>query len=507
MKRIYIVIVLTAIFAGIFAGCEDQEDTWDDYAGNGRIRYTGKCTDVSLELGWESVVVSWKNTLDPNRENILIEWVGGEKTGDSLLTKDMESCTIKNLGNVTYTFRVYAMDKEGRRSLGAEAYGRPFSMAHEALNGFTPVVTKCFPLGGDKLVLYFDRWQNTLAEASLRYYKKSNPNELITLELTDTDSILKQRYYVVEDIDVNKDVVVERKGQLQELPGVDIVFTPLPLDVHQRIFNSDFVREIQTHYFIEELDENFINTVEVLEFDYDLSTLEDLLYFPNLKKVILGKNRYLYEAYKDAVKQSVLADTAASRFALEVLHELQGVEVERYNKHYFPNPLSVLKEQGHSKVPTTLNYLTATGITVSPSDQTGYNAHPEFLLDNNQATIWNPQQINTFRQHELLIDLGKVESVSGFKVVQDATNPISSPWDTKHNFRPSLLKVLVSKDLASWEGATFDEDNEIGNTAGEITLLRMKQPKEIRYVKITVSDQAYYANFGVILADFVAFSE
>ena len=53
MKRIYIVIVLTAIFAGIFAGCEDQEDTWDDYAGNGRIRYTGKCTDVSLELGWE----------------------------------------------------------------------------------------------------------------------------------------------------------------------------------------------------------------------------------------------------------------------------------------------------------------------------------------------------------------------------------------------------------------------------------------------------------------------
>ena len=166
-----------------------------------------------------------------------------------------------------------------------------------------------------------------------------------------------------------------------------------------------------------------------------------------------------------------------------------------------------MKEQGHSEVPATLHYFTAAGITVLPSDQTGYNAHPEFLLDNNQATIWNPQQINSFRQHELLIDLGKVETVSGFKVAQDATSPISSPWDTKHNFRPSLLKVLVSKDQASWEGATFDEDNEIGNTAGEITLLRMKQPKEIRYVKITVSDQAYYANFGIILADFVAFSE
>ncbi|MFR7811582.1 MAG: hypothetical protein ACLU4N_21330 [Butyricimonas faecihominis] len=29
--------------------------------------------------------------------------------------------------------------------------------------------------------------------------------------------------------------------------------------------------------------------IEVLEFDYDLSTLEDLFYFPNLKKVVLGK--------------------------------------------------------------------------------------------------------------------------------------------------------------------------------------------------------------------------
>ena len=36
MKRIYIIIVLTAIFAGIFAGCEDQEDTWEEYAPGSR---------------------------------------------------------------------------------------------------------------------------------------------------------------------------------------------------------------------------------------------------------------------------------------------------------------------------------------------------------------------------------------------------------------------------------------------------------------------------------------
>ncbi|MFR7811583.1 MAG: hypothetical protein ACLU4N_21335 [Butyricimonas faecihominis] len=59
----------------------------------------------------------------------------------------------------------------------------------------------------------------------------------------------------------------------------------------------------------------------------------------------------------------MLADTAASR--VRSTHELQGVEVERYNKHYFPNPLSVLKEQGHSEVPATLHYFTG-GITVLP---------------------------------------------------------------------------------------------------------------------------------------------
>ncbi|MEI3421477.1 MAG: discoidin domain-containing protein [Butyricimonas faecihominis] len=220
----------------------------------------------------------------------------------------------------------------------------------------------------------------------------------------------------------------------------------------------------------------------------------------------MGKNRYLHDAYKDVVTQSVLTDTAGSRFALEVLHELKGVEVERYNKHYFPKSFSALSEKGKTEMPV-LNYLTTAKITVTPADQSGYDAHPELLLDDDQITIWNPQQKNTFRQHELLIDLGKVESVAGFKVVQDATSPINNPWDSKHNFRPSLLKVLVSKDLASWEGATFDEDNEIGNTAGEITLLRMEQAKEIRYIKVTVSDLAYYSNFCVILADFVAFSE
>lgn len=506
MKNIYIILMGMAIFAGIFAGCEDMEDTWDEYAGNGRIRYTGKCTDVALKLGWEEATVAWKNTLDPNRANILVEWSGDGETRDTLLDKNAENCIIPNLGNVIYTFRVYAVDKDGNNSLGIEAYGRPYTMAHEALNGFTPVVTKCFPLGDDKLVFYFDRWQDILKNADVQYYKKSKPNELAVLKLTGTDSILKQGYHVLEDIELNKPVTILRQGELADLPGKEITFEPLVLDVRQRVFNSDFVREVQMHYFVAELDEDVINTIEELEFDNDLYTLEDLLYFPNLKKVILGKNRYLYEGYEDIVPQSVLSDTAGSRFALETLHRLKGVEVERYNKHYFPESFSVLEEKGNPKI-LELNYFTAEKITETPVDQSGFDAFPEALLDNDQSSVWYPQQQNIFRQHMLLIDLGEVKRVAGFKVAQDATDPVKSPWDSKHNFRPSLMKVMVSQNQAVWESATFDEDNVIGNTAGEVTLLRMQEVKEIRYIRVVVNDLPYYSNYSIVLADFVAFGE
>ena len=51
MNKIYLLVIVTTIFATFFTGCEDQEDTWDEFTGDGRIRYTGVCTDVNLKLG------------------------------------------------------------------------------------------------------------------------------------------------------------------------------------------------------------------------------------------------------------------------------------------------------------------------------------------------------------------------------------------------------------------------------------------------------------------------
>ena len=51
------------IFA--LAGCDDLEDTYSDYAGDGQIRYLTKCSDVKIVPGWEKLNMTWKNSTDP----------------------------------------------------------------------------------------------------------------------------------------------------------------------------------------------------------------------------------------------------------------------------------------------------------------------------------------------------------------------------------------------------------------------------------------------------------
>ena len=54
--------------------CESLEDTYKDYAGNGPIRYLGKCTDLTVRPGWNRLIVNWKNSPDPVIDKIKITW-------------------------------------------------------------------------------------------------------------------------------------------------------------------------------------------------------------------------------------------------------------------------------------------------------------------------------------------------------------------------------------------------------------------------------------------------
>ena len=70
--------ILFVFFA--LAGCDDLEDTYSDYAGDGQIRYLTKCSDVKIVPGWEKLNMTWKNSTDPVVDSIRITWTLDKNT-------------------------------------------------------------------------------------------------------------------------------------------------------------------------------------------------------------------------------------------------------------------------------------------------------------------------------------------------------------------------------------------------------------------------------------------
>ena len=68
MKK-YIVLFLALL---ALVSCESLEDTYKDYAGDGAIRYLGKCTDLSIQPGWNRLLLDWENSTDPVIDKIKI---------------------------------------------------------------------------------------------------------------------------------------------------------------------------------------------------------------------------------------------------------------------------------------------------------------------------------------------------------------------------------------------------------------------------------------------------
>ena len=71
-KKLYYIVWLFAVL--FIVGCEDLEDTYDEYAGNGRIHYVGKCSNLEVLPGWKRLKVKWKGNLDANIDHVKVTW-------------------------------------------------------------------------------------------------------------------------------------------------------------------------------------------------------------------------------------------------------------------------------------------------------------------------------------------------------------------------------------------------------------------------------------------------
>ena len=166
-KRKYIINLFAA--AALLVGCgESLEDTYSDYAGNGKIRYVAKCTEVHTTPGWERLLLEWINGTDATVDKIKVVWSCEDRKDSVLLSNTTESYELKNLTNGTYRFDVCAVDGAGNESLMETTYGRPYTKEHEIMLAFTRGVVKPFFVK-DKLIFFSDQWNENIEEIKLQY--------------------------------------------------------------------------------------------------------------------------------------------------------------------------------------------------------------------------------------------------------------------------------------------------------------------------------------------------
>ncbi len=521
MKKLLLNILLPVLAAGLFSACEKLEDTYSDYAGDGPIRYLAKCENLQANVQWESIELSWENSNDLERDSIFIEWQDDSTTRDTLIDKNSTSCVIPNLGNFDYFFSVSSVsfDEEGNinsRSLETTIYARPYSLQHESLSTFTQVVIKHFKVGDSSVYLFFDNWKDNLKSAEIGYYKVGESEETrLALQKVNLGTEDAPEYYpnglkemFLENVDFSKDIVIYRTGSVKGISDEDftVVFPDIKMNLDVMVFNSDFAAQVQNYLNVSQLTASVIENVEVLEFDQDIASIEDILYFPNLKEIYLGKNRYMTASYAtSSTEQSILSEKERSLAILNIAHEKLQVEVHQYNAHYFASyeaPAWFVQE-GNPVIPE-VNILENTSLwsySVSPADEAGYDSMLANLFDNQSTTDWTPLRISSIRVHAIEIDMKEEVDIRGFKIVQ------SSSLGYYSMLIPNMMEIEIAGDGEEWHQATYQDEIPLGDSQGETTIVYLnkdKQAQKARRIRFYVTDKDYYSSsYGTALADFM----
>ena len=528
---------MTWFFAALFVvSCEDLEDTYDEFSGDGVIRYTGKCSDLNIAPGWERLRVSWKGNIDPDIEKVKIAYqseLDAEPMVVYVTPKDvlgddlMDTIYLENLQDAVYSVKVSNVAADGTESLVETNYGRPYTEVHEDLRSFTRGIVNFYPVT-DRLVVTLDGKNANLKEINLRYWgtdgKEYTCNILknmgrsvqfiddIMFMLPNEDGSIAESV----GVDFNKPLTVERRGLLAGCIDT-IKFDPVTLSLEERVWSSGFVNVMMHEYGIDW--QSKVDDVEVLELDYNLPTFQDLFYFPNLKKVLLGKNRYMLDNHQENVSTT---DPYLALTTLYYLSKTRGVEVECYNQHYlfakyygqsYIDMLSTDDPGYPPYVPATpakidMNWLNEKGgenlnemPAIEPLDTEGweltcsdttYNGDNKYgvacMLDDDPASVFEPGTDFNLFTVTVNIDMKKLQPLHGFKFVQANTG--STDIEKELKYLLSSLKIEVSANGYSWEQATFDEGGvSLGNAIGETTFINIPvdKRKDVQYIRLSMN--------------------
>ncbi len=505
----------------LLIGCnESLSDTYGDFAGNGKIRYVAKCTSVHATPGWERLILEWINGTDATVDKIKIVWSCEDRRDSVLLPSTTTTYELENLTDGTYRFDVCAVDAAGNQSLVESTYGRPYTRDHEVMLAFTRGVVKSFFLK-NRMIFFSDQWNENIIELKLKYKDTGGNTQTYLFDtLTSYNSLI-----TIPDVSMNPadTVYVLRKGRVEGCPD-EIDFDPVVVS-RKKNFSLGFVNAILRRYGYstdtkaqEEAFEEFIENVEELEFDYDIETFEDVLYCPNLKKLVFAKNRYLYSDHvKEQALNNVMGDIEKSKLILNKANEpdVLGLTIDYYGSEtfipYFMPKLPYMTGLGFSPLPSLeiiekeafKIYDEEKGNRIWCSVEDDY-AVLDYLMDDNFETAWATTRAATMRTYELKMELLEETEISGVKIGQPNYGKFFDPNNTV-KFMPTMISVQTSLDGVTWENVTFVENNTLGCSPAEITLLPIAEgSRRVRHIKISLRDRYdgssfYSVNLGDIL--------
>lgn len=489
MKKIQWIYALMLMMAAGLTGCQSIEDTIKEYTEDGEIRYVGQCRNLAIQPGWERLYITWENSVDPIVDKIMLTWEVNDEADTVYLDRGTTAYNLTRLAEGNYRISVAGVDKEGNVAYPVVLYGRPYSDSHEAVLAFTRIISKHYFIG-NRLVLTFGEWQDGVKSAVLKYTLQGGQADSLVLD----QALVDKKYYLVPGaIDKSKPVRLYRSGMLAG--SLDLItFAPYQL-AEEHIYSSDFKEYVRQRYGLGsaqmtadgEIREDWVQGLTELELDGNFLSFEDVFYLPNLKKLVLGKHRYLTDAgIADADRgQSKVYDANLSDFALKTMNSLTGLTVDRYNKHYSGlTTASYIEEKGKPSLPTVNELSLAHAvIKVTPADANGYNSFVEALTDGNVSTIWRTEEQDADLTYKILIDLGEERQVNGLKLVQKSFTSTDQDID----ILPSSVQISVAGEDRQYVTATNVFDYALGRSSGETHFIDFRAGlSPVRYVEVSV---------------------
>ncbi len=481
----------------LFAGCESMEDTYSEY-NTGKERYTGMCKDLLLEEGYKRFRVSWTNSVDATIQEIKVKWEDEAGQVDSVMLPPETELyeTPENFTNQSYKFTVTAIDSRGKESFPIEDYGKPFTNESNLVE-MLAVVQKNYYIVENKLILTLYEVGKGIYNAEVMY---TSGGEEKTIEIMGED--YEKGRLVIDGVDEGTEILIQGKMKIAECFD-EIPFEAYALDRERRNWSGGFIANMRTQFDMLEINDADLDTLTTLYVDYNITTLEDILYLPNLKKVVLGKKRMNGSSYfisgNDFV--SKVADLDGSVFALRTMHETKGIEVEIYgNQFLLKDSLDFATIFSSNAPPNPVVPADAGQWKLRHNDPTYYENENEAdnhiyalenMLDGNYfSTHWESRQLSgEIATHEIIYDMLELKTVKGFQFYQSASY-------FSGGSQAATVEIYISNqdedDLVSesieWKSAFYQPTINVGGVRGETTIAYMGEPKEARYIKLVVAD-------------------